>query len=293
MEKYVMLIPRGGFNDCLYVILRTIEYCKKYKRKLLLIMTCSAYKINFKDYFDINNPIMIYDVNLIRTIMSKKKYTVYPDSLNNKLIDILDIKIAFKYKVGGVYSYNNTKLVLPSKIVNEDIIMHSRCGGGDGFKLFKHLSFKDNIKDYCNQKLALLKNNKYLCIQIRNTDRKCNYQDLYTKNKVLIHSFNTIYIATDDALVIDFFKSKKLNIFNFNIFPEGQQCRSLHYSNVSSDLKIKCLICDILIATNSSVLLSNSKGGFINLIRKCFLNKKMILNKLKSDFSSPSTLNIL
>ena len=278
-----MLIPQGGFNDCLSVIFRTIEYCKQYNRKLLLIMTSSVYKINFGDYFGINNPIIIYDESLIKNMVSKKKYTVYPNSLNNKLIDVLDNNIGLKYKTGGVYSYNNIFLSLPSNIVNEDIIIHSRCGGGNGFELFKQLSFKDNVKDFCNQKLALLKNKKYLCIQVRNTDHKCDYKDLYNKNIKLIHSFNNIYIATDDITVIDYFKSKYLNIYNFNIFPEGQESHNLHSADIPPDLKIKCLICDILIATNSSELLSNSKGGFITLIRRCFLNKKFILNKLKRD----------
>ena len=34
------------------------------------------------------------------------------------------------------------------------------------------------------------------------------------------------------------------------------------------------LLTDIFIATNSKSILSNSKGGFINLLRKCHKNKK-------------------
>lgn len=41
------------------------------------------------------------------------------------------------------------------------------------------------------------------------------------------------------------------------------------------------LIVDIFIATNSTELLSNSKGGFIGILRHCFHNKKYILDKLE------------
>ena len=43
---YVYLLPQGGFNDMLCVIERTLEYCKKYKKTLLLDTVNSVYNIN-------------------------------------------------------------------------------------------------------------------------------------------------------------------------------------------------------------------------------------------------------
>jgi len=40
------------------------------------------------------------------------------------------------------------------------------------------------------------------------------------------------------------------------------------------------LLTDMFIATNSKSILSNSKGGFINLLKNCHKNKKYILNML-------------
>jgi len=279
MDKYVLFIPGGGFNDCLTNLHNAINYCKKYKRILLFDTINSTYKINFIDYFGINEPNMIYDFNQIKSLCNNNNFSVYPNCLNTKLIDILEGKIRFKYeKDRPGFSYNTTILSLPAKIINEDIIIYSRCGGGNGFEIFKRLSFKNNIKEYCKQKYSLLEK-RYLYIHVRNTDIKCNYQELYLKNKNLIHSYNTIYVATDDKEVIEYFKSQNLTIFNFCKFPESGNYQSLHTSNVNPDEKIKSLICDIYIAIMSEKILSTSKGGFINLLRHCYNNKKLIENK--------------
>ena len=282
-----MIIPQGGFNDCLVSILKAINYCKNNNRILLINMknTTYSYKINFSDYFDFEDNNIIYNYNIIEQIIKKKEYSVYPNCLNNKLVDILNDKLKFYYEFKddgrpNNYYYNNTLLYyLPKNNVNEDIIIFSGCGGGNGFDLFKQLIFKDNIKHHCTQKLKILQDINYLCIQVRNTDAKTDYISFYNSNKDLIHSFKNIYVATDDISVVDYFKSKKLNIFNFCTFPE-KPSENLHYSNVNEDIKIKDLICDIFIATNSNKLLSNSTGGYIKLMKDCFENKNIIINKI-------------
>jgi len=281
MTKYVLFISQGGFNDSLYNISKTLAYCKKYNRTLLLDMMNTIYKINFSDFFDINDPCIIYDFNIIKNIISHNNFTVFPKNLENHLINVLHDEIRFKYEINKPYSYNDELLFLPDKIVNEDIIVHSRCGGGDTFNFFKNISLKNNVKNFCKKRLALLKDNKYLCIHVRYTDLKCDFKKLYNKNKQLIHSYKKIYVATDNKLVVNFFKSKKLNVFCFTTFPESKDYRNLHYYDIDPTVKMNDLLADIFIATNSSKILSNSKGNFINLMRKCFSNKKIILKKLE------------
>lgn len=190
-----------------------------------------------------------------------------------------NINIGFKGKDNKrFWCYKNIILDLPDN-VNEDIILHCGYYGGDGFLLFKQLGLTENLKNICNEKMKLLSDN-YLCIQVRNTDYKCDYQNLYEIHKDKIHSYDQIYICTDDASVITFFKSKNLNVYCFTTFP-NIKAHNLHTSNVPKDIKIQDVIVDIFIATNSREILSNSKGGFIHLLRNCFKNKEFVLDKLK------------
>lgn len=277
MDKYVLYIPQGGLNDCFCNIYNIINYCKTYNRILLLYM----YKYNFNDFFDINHPNIIYDNCEIRKIILENNFSVYPNNLNCKIIDILDKKIKVQYNPEhGDYTINGIVSHLPKKNINEDIIINSSCGGGRGFSFFKELTLKNNIKNICKEKMALLPDN-YLCIQVRCTDLKCDYKKLYEDNKKIINSYNCVYIATDNNLVVDYFKAEKLNVFNFSTF-SGTYANEAWYQNTACTFTIICdILVDIFIATNSDIILSNSKGGFVNLLRDCFDNKEYILNKLK------------
>lgn len=282
--KYIYLTVHGGFNDILCVIEKTIKVCIKNNRTLLLdTINNYSYKINFSDYFNVLNipnvPI-IYDMNEIKKIVFNKNLTIFPNILYNKMEDIVHNKVPITYKTGG-FQYNNTNinLILPSNEQKEDIIVYVDCGNGhNSFNFFnKHIYFKHNIIDYCNNNLSKI-NKPYICLYIRNTDRKCDYKNLYNNNKELINSYQNIYIATDDKNILSFFKEMSLNIFNFTTFPSGNY-KTLHYSNIDKDIKIKDLISDLYIITNADKLLSNSEGGFNKLVISCNKNAFDIKNK--------------
>lgn len=284
--KYVLFMPAilCGFNDCLAQIDKAISYCKDHNRVLLLDMVSSTYGINFSDYFYIQNYDLhiIYDTDKIKDILKNNTFTKYPNKIDFNLLDLFDNKIQFRRRnsrYGRGYYYKGQSLNLPNKNVNEDIIIHKGFGGGNGFVFFQNVFLTEHIKMICNQKIKLLRDN-YLCIQVRNTDYKCNYQKLYETNKEKIHSYDKIYICTDDENVVTFFKSKNLNVCCFTTFPEIQSV-NLHISNVEKHIKMQDLIVDIFIATNSKELLSNSSGGFIRLLRRCFQNKECVLNQFK------------
>jgi len=243
----------------------------------------SLLKINFSDYFQLPRKNVIYDTNEIQTICNNQQLQIYPPCLQNKLSEIIDGKIVFTYCLGGgAYLFEDTRLNLPNHPIKKDIIIHSMCGGGNGYLLFKSIKFKNNIKKHCKANHLLLPK-PYLCIQVRNTDYKCDYVSLYQTNKQLIHSYKSVYIATDNKDVLQFFKdeSKGLTIYNFTHYPDNTQYKSLHTSNIDPDVKLKDVMSDIYIITMCDKLLSNSKGGFIDLVRKCHDNKSS--EKIKYD----------
>jgi hypothetical protein len=167
---------------------------------------------------------------------------------------------------------NWTPFILPTHEISEDVVVYYQCGGQNGFNQFCSLILLDTIKTHCKQQYTLL-SKPYLGIQIRNTDYKCDYIALYEANKVLIHSYQTIYIATDCKEAYDFFKTSCVNsdVFNFTTFPD-EMIYNLHYSNIDGDTKIKNLFCDIYMITMCDKFLTNSIGGFVNLLNQCHNN---------------------
>jgi len=269
---YVYLEPQGGLNDVMVLITIVLDYCNKYNRILLINGLKSDYGINFSDYFEFSSNNIICDINEVTKICNNMSSSVYPEILKNRMSEILNGKCFFSFSLPEYTCvYNGVQLGLPEMHREEKIIVYARCGyADDGYKMFKQLNVFTNIKNVCKRRYNLLKK-PYLSIQVRNTDYKCDFENLYYSNKDLIHSYKDIYLATDDRKVIDFFRSKGLPIQNFTTFPHGNYY-NLHYSGISSHTKIVDLFCDIYIIAMSEQLLSNSVGGFINLVRNCNKN---------------------
>jgi hypothetical protein len=288
MDKYVYFIPRGGINDTFTQIKHKINYCKKMNRILLLDMNYGSYNVNVHDYlYFINCEHIIYDMNKIKEIISNKKVSIYPKEIDFSLLDVVNKKTKF------IFTYKDINLrILPKQQVNEDIILHTCWGGGDGTKIFiENIMLHENLKEIIKNKLNLL-DDHYLCLQIRNTDIQSNYVNLYEENKEMIHSYKSIYLCTDDKVVINFFKNKNLNIFNFTTFSDNK-CKNLHNSNIKPQIKFQDLFVDIFIAVNSHKIISNSGGGFAKFIKECFLQKKEIMKKLDyQKIEIPNNTNI-
>ena len=288
-KKYIYLQSVSGFTDILCIINNALNYAIKYNRIILFDGINSVYKINFSDYFIINHDKIICDYNKIIKLIKNK--TIYPKELYNKLDLILQGKIKFdEVETAPIHTikYQNIKLIIPNENPNEDIIINSQTGRDtwgvenpiNSFKIFNLFSMKPILKTYCQNNYKNLPK-PYLSIHIRNTDYQCDYKNIYYENKDQIHQYKTIYIATDDKTSLDFFRQQGLNIYNFTTFPDIISENLHENKEISGDIKIKDLMSDLYIIAMADILLSNSKGGFINLARECFNNKDLMKNKFK------------
>ena len=279
-NKYLYFRCFAGFNDLLCGINRALDYCVKHNRILLIDTLNSGLQVNFSDYFSFQRDDIICDINKITEICSTD-CTVYPAKLKGKMTDILNGTFPFKYKDRGKYLCCGAVVDIPyGKNIAETIIISCEAHGGNGYLLFKQLNIVDNdMKKICNDRYNLLKT-PYLCIQIRNTDYKCDYEQLYKDNKDLIHSYDSIYIATDDKNALDFFRNKNLVVNNYATFPSGEYF-NLHCSNINPRTKIIDMMSDVFIIAMSDKLISNSKGNFIKLAQNCRNNKIDVYNQFK------------
>ena len=211
--------------------------------------------------------------------MGNDQLSVYPKSFKGRLTDLLTGKIKFNHLIGNFFFESNSFTIMSRPLFNksENIIINVECGTGNGYEVFKDLILNSELKKYCQSRYSLLPK-KYLSIQVRNTDIKNNYQNLYEINQKLLDKYKSIYLATDDPNVIHFFKSKNLNVYNFTTF-NSDGYKNLHNSNLPGFIKIRDLLCDIFLLSQGKYLLSTSKGGFINLVKNCFKNQKRILKQ--------------
>lgn len=281
--KYLYFIPLGGFNDILCRIQEYYDFCKKTKRKLYIDTYYSPYKTNMFDHIKIDKNKVI-DLNFNNFLnFIKDDISIFPNINKENLSKIIYHKTQIKNIINQeTYIFKDFKHILftkPKFDNNESLIIYARYGGGDSFQTFnKHIFFRKNIRDYCIYMLNKIKK-PYIGIQIRNTDLKTEYKHILEKYKKLFISYDRFYIATDDVNVLNYFKFKNINVYNFCTFPKKKSI-NLHSSNVNNDIKIRDLICDLFLLLNSQKIIIESRSGFSNLIKKCFKNKKEILKKI-------------
>ena len=247
---------------------------------MLLDMTNSLYKINFSDYFELNDKKHICDINKIKEIITERKYSVKPKILENKLLNLLngefELKKDLKYvpKTAGHLAYEDNLLSIEG---SEEIIVHSRCGRADGWKMFQEMKLSNELINYAKEKYKKM-NKPYISIQVRSTDKRCDYKELIKNNNNTIKNASEIYIATDSKPVVEYFRRYNANIKNFTTY-SNENCRSLHSSPLSGDIKMKDLISDLYIVGKSEQLITNSEGGYVYLCLMLNRNKN-ILDKM-------------
>lgn len=300
--KYFYLIPRGGLTDCLIQIGRAIRYCKLSKRVLILdFFNGGSYKCDLLEYFSIETSVKIISNKELIKKELEGKFIEFSWKTKIDSSFLLDEGVRIYRKKGrqknrwkvhskrlGVRATVNGSRTLfdESKFLNVNISSFDTSFKNFflSFAVFKKILLSEEIKKNCIEKKRKIKG-KYLCIQVRHSDYKCDYESLYKDNKELIHSYRKIYIATDNKKVVNFFKEKGLDVYCFTRFPQRRYdiChRNLHSSSkVPAEYKIQDLFVDIFLAISADKLLSNSKGGFIKLLRVIRARRSIILPKFE------------
>lgn len=283
-NKILLCCPINGLNDTFVQILKCYNYCVTNNRTLF-INTKVNYKqsmnYNFYDFFIFRNTNLniIYDTNKINEIFKNNKFSVFKNLDKYLNSNYTEPEMQYIKSVTPNILYDNEKNISLTfdfnKKYNENILLHMQGGGGDGYKLFNYIDINNKIKNILKLKLDVLSNN-YISIYIRNTDIKSDYKTLFNKNeKIIKNNNNTIFLATDSKEVVDYFKKKNKNIYNFSSFPKNKYY-NLHNSDINTNTKVTDSIIDLYLLGLSKSIISNSNSGFYKLAKHLNLNKRLI-----------------
>tara|TARA_B110000902_G_scaffold184807_1_gene209231 strand:+ start:606 stop:1466 length:861 start_codon:yes stop_codon:yes gene_type:complete len=278
LKKYIILWPQGGMNDSFTQILKLKQVAKRKNRQLIVDFTKNFLFEHFETFMELNDKDIIYKSDDIKNILNNNP-SIFPSIINCE-----NYGKAVSYWAPNnrqIQKYNDVSLGFNyNQTYHEDILLISRYGEGRGYPLFRNITYKDNIINHIREKLNNM-TKVYDCVQVRNTDQKCNFRNLLKK----IQSNNDIYIATDSEEALDFFKNNLKNkVFNFTKFSKKLNY-PLHskYSGNNSEIVLRDMITDIVLVALSRNLISNSKGGFIVLLKQ-LKNDQITINKLKNIF---------
>jgi len=289
MNKYLLCVPYGGYNDQISVIYKCYLYCQQVNRTLLVYTNC----IDKNDEIDdlIQNTMYTFDLNKYIHFELKNFITdkitidkILEDIQDNeflKFMPIYDLKIPkkiqkyFKYDPKDILLQNYSQQCLfydyPHKL-----ICYYNCGGNYNLDInyLNKFFFKEPIKTMFEERKKLLPNN-YIAFHIRNTDYKSEYKNIFEIYKNCLKY--PIYLATDSVEVLQYVKSIAQNsVFHFSYLNENNM--PLHMTSkhlIDKEQRFIELILDLLCVANSNIFIP-SIGGFSYLCNNYFSNKNLI-----------------
>lgn len=248
--KYLFTIPQGGFSNICHIIWICYEYCKKYKRTLVIdTRYVSTFRDDIRKYLIFHSDsIFTGDIDDLFTTLKNKP--MYPGQLakvfqreeySSVIRKLKFTKMGYMFKVSDDNTVN-FKIDL-NKEYSEDLIFFSNCGGGKGLKeLFEMVDFSTSLKTYINNRFKCLPNG-YISIHIRHTDRKSYIAEFLKVNEAHFKN-KDIFIASDNYECINMIKDiYKTRVYRFANIPDIQG-KPIHENNVK--LKIDEFILDCI-----------------------------------------------
>ena len=218
----------------------------------------------------------------------------YSNSYDTNLSDLLSFKqnniicnsdtieeIVSKYKNDiSDTTYLDTYSASPLQFKNKIIKILEKAPSGPTLKnscynfFFNSITFKKDLRNYFRDKIKELPSD-IAFIQIRHTDRVCDYKKYFKKNNDFLHKYDNFYVATDNVKCFTYLRKKysQKKFYNFTTYGNGDEI-NLHQSTaLSGYIKLRDVFFDLCMANKSVAWFSCSKGGFRRLARMSYLSK--------------------
>lgn len=275
-QKFLICVPEGGFNDILSRIWYCYEYCKKYKRVLVIDTRKTCLGESIYRYLETKDPI-IYNGDLDTWYESIKTKTIYPPELSG-----LTGRVPAKFNLINnniIYNYNETIVSIGlDREYSEDILYYCSCGGSKGIKTLQLFTFTKEIQDDFQERYMQMPK-PYIGIHIRNTDRKSDVHGFLSKYKKQIQNKH-IFLASDNIDTIQEIKEEFGSyIHTFSEIPKLEGKRNIHdnHPTIDNHKFNKDMILDLLLlASANEFIFSCIQSGYSRLADDLYHDKKIL-----------------
>ena len=219
----------------------------------------NCYNINLSEILSLKQDNIICDSNAIEQILNQHKNNISKPMFNSHYFE-------------NITEYTNKIVCL-----NPRVLCGKRRTRALGFFL-NSIVFKKDVLHYFRDKIKQLPSN-IVFIQIRYTDRTCNYKKYLSNNNDFLNKYDTFYVATDNIGCINYLRKtypQKL-FYNFTTFKNKRRNNLHHITSIPGHVKLKDVFFDLCMANKAVAYFSCSRGGFAAMTKwshklklKCF-----------------------
>ncbi len=258
-NKYLLCIPRGGFNDTLCEIEKCWRYAEENQRILLIDTRKSGLHDDFWRYFSTDSIQVQFeaDYQLLNGLTS------FPLEVQGRLDSYLSVYD--QEATNFVEQGTRRKLTFDLAASHaEDVLIHEQCWAGEFLSTacLGRLKLRPEIQTYITSQIELTRLSNYVGIHVRNTDYKTDYKSLI--DQVAGHfKGRDVLICSDDFQVFEYAKtvlieSRLVRLSNF-ADNAGQPlhekpCNDQYQTNIE-------MLADLMALANASTYICTTISG--------------------------------
>ncbi len=272
--KYVLCIPRGGFNDSVSEIGKCWRYAEANDRKLIIDSLRSGLFDSFWNYFDSCRESVCYDADYGEL----NKLSTYPECIEGRLDDYE------VYPNPEIAKFVETKTGIPitfdrGSTYKQDVLVHEQPWQGDTQAVYclEGLVLKTEIQDYFKKQLEQANLEDYVAIHVRNTDYQSDYKTLFDLLYDRLDGTDVL-VCSDDYRVFGYAKAvfNKSRVVRLSTYEDnngkplhGEKSEDQYQRNVD-------MLVDLLALASSSTMYftgiegSDRASGFSYLARSLY-----------------------
>lgn len=234
-QKYILCLPRGGFNDIISVVWKCHEYARTHGRILVMDSRDSFLKDDLRSYFCVNSA-HVYQGDLL-SFYNKRFQDIFPSFFeceDGKLNS--DVKPGFRRELRGYAYQNQSTNISLTRDYTQQLIVYCNLGGGVFMAPFLRMCRLTDLLRNAFQERRKQLPMFYVGVHIRNTDRASNV-DEFIRFCVQKLKNVPVFLASDNSQTIDRVRNQlqkqNCQVFTFADIPPFQgKCIHYHHADV-------------------------------------------------------------
>lgn len=234
-KRWLICRPRGGLNDTLCQIHKSIVYSFRHQRIVLIDTTKAGLCDEFSNYFQTVFPFATIHCSLEPGKLKElDERSCYPNGFQGRLGNY---ELIYSPEAGN---YIDTKSGQRPGISwnendhSEEVMLNEQTGGGYGYLALPYFRFTNEASKHIVNRLSQIPN-KYIAMIIRHSDVRLDYREFLKASKPLIDG-QDVLVSTDSHEALTYARSYLDNarIYDVADVPDVQGQTLLNTPGVTS-----------------------------------------------------------
>jgi len=199
-ERYLLCRPRGGLNDCLSQVYKTILHSIRHKRQLIIDSAGCGLCDAFSNYFETVIPFANIQTALNdQTKEELNRIPCHPKYFQGKLESY---QLYYNTEICNMVDFkSNERPCITTPDPPESLLLHDQLGGGAGYKALPYFKLTEKAAREIIKRLGMLPKH-YIAIHLRASDVDLDFRSFLNHVKPQLKGCDVL-VCTDSLKALN------------------------------------------------------------------------------------------